>query len=63
MAVAAFLKDEIRFTQIAEIVRKTMDSVPVREVSGLDVLVETNEQARLRAREILAEIISPGVNP
>ena len=63
VAVAAFLKDEIRFTQIAEIVRKTMDSVPVREVSGLDVLVETNEQARLRAREILAEIISPGVNP
>lgn len=63
VAVAAFLKDEICFTQIAEIVRRTMDSVPVREVSGLDVLVETNEQARLRAREILAEIISPGVNP
>ena len=63
VAVAAFLKDEICFTQIAEIVRKTMDSVPVREVSGLDVLVETNEQARLRAREILAEVISPVVNP
>ena len=63
VAVAAFLKDEIRFTQIAEIVRKTMDSVPVCEVSGLDVLVETNEQARLRAREILAEFISPVLNP
>ncbi len=56
VAVAAFLEDKICFTQIAEIVRKTMDSVKVSDETDLETLVETNSLARDKAREILLQL-------
>jgi len=46
IAVAAFLHDEIRFTQINEIVNRTMASVPVVAEPTYDDYVSTNEEAR-----------------
>jgi len=55
IAVAAFLHDEIRFTQINEIVNRTMASVPVVAEPTYDDYVSTNEEARRVATTLTNE--------
>ncbi len=55
IAVAAFLKGKIRFTDIAVLVRKTMDSAEWSRETDLETLVRTNSSARKLAEDFLQE--------
>lgn len=53
VAVAAFLKREIRFMDIPRIARKVMETSPFIGNVTLEDLIATNAEARLRAEEIV----------
>lgn len=56
VAVAAFLRDEIRFGDIAPIVRETLDTVPVNDATDLETLITVNEEARGVAEACLKKL-------
>lgn len=56
VAVAAFLKDEIKFLQIAEVNEKTIMGVENINHPTLDELYETDRQARLFAKTIIQNL-------
>lgn len=56
IAVAAFLRGEIGFMRIADLVRRTMDSVTVSDSTDLESLVATNDESRAKAGEILKRL-------
>lgn len=58
IAVNAFLEGRIRFTQIAEVIEKTMDRVPACENAVLETILESDK----RAREISRALIATGVH-
>ena len=45
-AVALFLKEKIRFADIARLVRYAMEQVPVAPVNGLDDVLQADAAAR-----------------
>lgn len=55
VAVAAFLAEEIRFTQIPQVIEHVLESVPVVEPTHLRVVEESDMQAREVAQAFLAE--------
>ncbi|MBQ9554973.1 MAG: 1-deoxy-D-xylulose-5-phosphate reductoisomerase [Muribaculaceae bacterium] len=55
IAVASFLQNKIRFTDIYNIIDKTMDKVPHVEQPGYDDYVESNAQAREYASHLVKE--------
>ena len=54
IAVAAFLQDQIRFTDIYRIIEKTMEQAPHVEHPTYDDYVASNADARARATALLA---------
>jgi len=56
IAVASFLQDRIRFTDIYRIIEKTMLQVPHIEHPGYDDYVATNAEARARATSLVEEL-------
>jgi len=54
VAVAAFLKRQIGFTEIAVLIRKTMDTFKNQPASTIDQLLEVDAQAREKALTMLA---------
>ncbi len=56
IAVAAFLRGEIRFTEMPEVVAQTMAEEPFMQSITLDDLVLSNKSARARAAEIVKRI-------
>jgi len=56
MAVAAFLKREIRFHQIPGIIRQVMAEHQVNTMPSLDDIIDTDRISRERASEIIKEI-------
>lgn len=56
MAVDAFLKDKIRFTDIPLIVGKTMSAINFIKQNSLESLVETDRIARIKASELINKI-------
>ena len=56
IAVASFLQDRIRFTDIYRIIEKTMQQVPHIEHPGYDDYVATNAEARARATSLVEEL-------
>ncbi len=55
IAVAAFLRGEIRFGQIPHIAELTMSAMPPTRVTGIQDLVEANREARGKAEDILRQ--------
>ncbi|MGX5173397.1 1-deoxy-D-xylulose-5-phosphate reductoisomerase [Aliikangiella sp. IMCC44653] len=53
VAVEAFLNREIAFTQIAKVIAKTLDLIPVDKVNNLDCVLSADSQARQTARQII----------
>ncbi len=51
IAVGAFLKEAIKFTDIADIVIRTIDSVDIIQRPQLDDILRADEEARERARQ------------
>jgi len=54
MAVEAFLDERLAFTDIAAIVEATLNEVPAKPASSLDVILEEDARARQWARELIA---------
>jgi len=52
-AVYAFLRGEIRFTKIVELVRRVLDSFPRREGDALEEVLEADKMARKAVRELI----------
>ena len=53
IAVEAFLQERIPFPAIAQVVEETLSRVPVRQVSSLDEIMESDREAREAARELV----------
>jgi len=55
IAVAAFLDAKLRFTDIPVVIEKTLESMSRCDATSLQVVLEADQQARLVARQQLAE--------
>jgi 1-deoxy-D-xylulose-5-phosphate reductoisomerase len=55
VAVEAFLKGEIGFRMIDQVIEKVMNRLPVVPVTGIDMLFEQDRQARAVAVEYLRQ--------
>ncbi|MDR2057212.1 MAG: 1-deoxy-D-xylulose-5-phosphate reductoisomerase [Dysgonamonadaceae bacterium] len=53
IAVAAFLQDETGFLTMSDVIEKTMKAVPFISSPTLDDYIQTNNEARAKAKEIL----------
>ena len=53
IAVAAFLKGNLRFTGIARVVEETLNRMPYREPSSVADILETDGDARRKAQETI----------
>ena len=58
VAVAAFLKEQIRFTHIAEIVEQTLNTVHNRSAEQLETILEADTQAREAAFDSIGKMRS-----
>ncbi len=54
VAVQAFLEEKLAFTAIAEIVEATLNEIPSKAASSLNVILEEDARARQWARELIA---------
>ncbi|MBE9538355.1 MAG: 1-deoxy-D-xylulose-5-phosphate reductoisomerase [Proteobacteria bacterium] len=61
IAVAAFLAQEIRFTQIPQVIEATLEQVPVVEPNTLSVVELADQHARSAAREAVAAFLQTAV--
>lgn len=52
-AVYAFLRGEIRFTKIVELVRRVVESLPRKEGDALEEVLEADKMARRAVRELI----------
>ena len=55
VAVEAFLKEEIGFTGIAEVVEETLERMPVRTPQSVDELLDIDRRSRETARQACAQ--------
>ena len=62
IAVAAFLAEQIRFTDIPFVLEKTLELVSVLEPTDLAVVEQADTQARVLAGEIIAKMQVPTAN-
>ena len=53
IAVASFLEDQIKFTEIPEIIEKTINKVNFVARPTLDDYLESDKEARIKAKEII----------
>jgi 1-deoxy-D-xylulose-5-phosphate reductoisomerase len=58
VAVNAFLKEEISFSDIPRIVRSTMDSHTVLADPALSDIINADRQARMKAADLIQHINS-----
>ena len=54
VAVQAFLEEKLPFTAIAEIVEATLNEIPSKAASSLNVILEEDARARQWAQELIA---------
>lgn len=57
IAVEAFLNEQIRFTDIPVIIERSMKKFIVIPASTLEIILETDQQARVVAQNIIVELI------
>lgn len=55
IAVQAFLREQIKYTQIAQILERTLSRIEREEVCSFLQLTQTDERARAIAKELIAE--------
>jgi 1-deoxy-D-xylulose-5-phosphate reductoisomerase len=56
IAVEAFLNEQIRFTDIPVIIERSMEKFVVKPASTLEIILETDQQARIVAQTIIVEL-------
>jgi len=62
VAVAAYLQEQIRFQDIAEIIRRTMDAHQVRPLASIEDALETDRQSRDKASTLVRAVAPSGVH-
>lgn len=55
IAVEAFLQRKIKFTQIAQVNRQVVEAFPIQTITSVDEVLQIDQQARNRAREIILD--------
>ena len=58
IAVEAFLDKRIKFTDIPVIIERCMDTIAVSVADNLDVILDHDRQARVVAKQLIADILS-----
>ena len=56
VAVDAFLNEQVRFTDIPLIIERCMDQFEVKPADTLAVILESDKQARLVSKQVIAEL-------
>jgi 1-deoxy-D-xylulose-5-phosphate reductoisomerase len=56
IAVAAFLGGELPFLGIAEVIERTIDAIPNQPIGHFSHLATVDEEARIKARQFVAEV-------
>ncbi|MDD5580897.1 MAG: 1-deoxy-D-xylulose-5-phosphate reductoisomerase [Methylobacter sp.] len=56
IAVEAFLNEKIRFTDIPVIIERCMKKFVVKEAGSLEIILDTDQQARLVSRQIIEKL-------
>ena len=56
IAVEAFLNEQIRFTDIPVIIERSMEKFVVKPASTLEIILDTDQQARVVAHKIIVEL-------
>jgi len=56
VAVAAFLQERIRFTDIAKVIERCMDLIAVTGADSLDIILDADKLARVHSEEIISEM-------
>jgi len=56
IAVDAFLNEQIRFTDIPVIIERCMQSFEVKPADSLDIILGTDQQARIASKQIVSEL-------
>ncbi len=56
IAVEAFLNEQIRFTDIPVIIERSMEKFVVKPASTLEIILDTDQQARVIAQTIIVEL-------
>jgi 1-deoxy-D-xylulose-5-phosphate reductoisomerase len=54
IAVQSFLDSELPFISIAQVIEQTLADISVESADTLDIILEADRQARLKAQEIIA---------
>lgn len=57
VAVAAFLQERIRFTDIAKVIERCMDLIAVTGADSLDIILDADKLARVHSEEIISEMV------
>jgi 1-deoxy-D-xylulose-5-phosphate reductoisomerase len=57
IAVSAFLREEISFPGIAQVVRETLEKVPVRTPQSIGEVLEIDRESRAVARQVIAAAV------
>ena len=58
MAVAAFLQQQIQFTQIAQINERCLQAMASQELDSIDAVVALDQEARAQTTQIIKQLIS-----
>lgn len=58
VAVEAFLQQKIKFTQIADVVAKTLDQFSVSPAHDLDVILAADQESRVQAQGVIKGYLS-----
>lgn len=58
VAVDALLKEQIKFTQIPEVIESVLDATEVEEVSSIDQLLSVDAVARQQAQKIIQNLMA-----
>ena len=53
IAVAAFLKNKIKFTDIPKIVEKTLNSIAIAPAESIEIILQVDQEARIVAQQFV----------
>jgi 1-deoxy-D-xylulose-5-phosphate reductoisomerase len=56
IAVEAFLQGQIRFTDIAKVIERSMAAFTVRPADTLEIVLDADQQARVAANQVLSQL-------
>ena len=57
VAVAAFLQERIRFTDIAKVIERCMELIAVTGADSLDIILDADKLARAHSEQIISEMV------